>query len=212
MVALRAALQASDQAAALDATNELLEGGVSAKTILEEGLTEGLLELGRLWTAGEAFLPQVVVAADIFAKCSAVLEPALLGSETDDAKALCVMATVTGDLHDLGKNIVSVMMRTAGLDVHDLGIDVSSADIVEAVRRDRPALLGLSAMLTTTMEAQREVIAALSEAGLRDGVSVIVGGAPVTEEWASQIGADGYAPDAAGAVELARQIALGEPA
>lgn len=203
---LREAILTIDRDAAIDTTQSLLDAGADPQAILELGLTEAMTELGRRWTCGAAFLPEVVAAADIFGKCSEIVEPALL--EGSEAKAVhrVVLATVKGDLHDLGKNIVAAMMKTVGLEVHDLGKNVPAEAVVEAVRELEPDLVGLSSLLTTTMPEQKAIIEELAGAGLRDGVKVMVGGAPVTADWATEIGADGYAPNAAEAVEVAKSL------
>jgi methylmalonyl-CoA mutase cobalamin-binding domain/chain len=206
---LREAILGIDKEAALEATRELLDAGADPRKILDQGLTEAMLELGRRWTCGTAFLPEVVSAADIFGDCSELVEPALLESGDTRAGHRVVLATVQGDLHDLGKNIVGSMMKTVGLEVEDLGKNVSADQIVAAVRDTKPALVGLSALLTTTMPQQQKVIELLDAAGLRDSVKVIVGGAPVTDAWAEQIGADGFAPNAAEAVDLALSLVEG---
>lgn len=199
---LRQAILGIDEAAALDATRDLLEAGTDPRAILESGLTDALLELGRLWTCGEVFLPEVVAASAIFEACSRLVEPALEASSERRVSQRFVLATVEGDLHDLGKNIVGAMMKTIGLEVHDLGKNVPAQRIVEAVRELEPEFVGLSALLTTTMPKQEAVLRALEDAGLRDRVKVLVGGAPVTADWAESIGADGYAPNAPEAVQI----------
>jgi methanogenic corrinoid protein MtbC1 len=142
----------------------------------------------------------------LFKKCNDIVEPALLATGADVKGALVVTATVKGDLHDLGKNMVGAMLKTAGFEVHDLGKDVPTEKIIDAVREMQPAIVGLSALLTTTVPNQKVVIEALGEAGLRDKVKVMVGGAPVTQEWADSIGADGFAPDAPEAVRIALEL------
>jgi len=206
---LREAILTIDEDAALATTQDLLAAGTNPQVILDQGLTEAMLELGRRWNCGEAFLPEVVAAAAIFEACGKVVEPALLASGERKVSHRLLMATVKGDLHDLGKNIVGAMMKTVGLEVHDLGKNVSAEQIVAAVRELQPRLVGLSALLTTTMPEQRTAIQELEAAGLRSGVKIMVGGAPVTAEWAEQIGADGYAPNAPEAVNLALSL-LGE--
>ncbi len=208
--ALREALYALDGQTATAISTELIEAGVEPQRVLQEGLAEAMLEIGRRWNAGEVFLPEVVAAAEIFKQCQAIVEPALLASGGQTLGHRVVMATVKGDLHDLGKNMVGAMMKTAGFEVHDLGKDVPADRIVEAVRELEPTIVGLSALLTTTVPEQRGVIQALEEAGLRRAVKVMVGGAPVTEDWAKQIGADGYAPNAPEAVRVALELAGSE--
>jgi len=203
---LREAVLAADDETALAVVKQLIDTGNEPLDILESGLSAAMTELGRRWNRGEAFLPEVVAAADIFRRSSEFLEPLLAAKGQKRTGHLVVMGTVKGDLHDLGKNIVSAMLRTAGFEVHDLGKDVPAGAFVAAVSGKGPAILGLSALLTTTMMEQRAVIEALREAGLRESVKVLVGGAPVTPEWAAEIGADGHAPNAPQAVELALKL------
>ena len=204
---LREAIIAADPDVAADVTRQLLASGTGPGRILDEGLTQAMLELGELWKRGEMFLPEIVASAAVFTDCNDIIEPALLASADRRIAVKVLVATVKGDLHDLGKNMVVAMLKTAGFDVVDLGTDVSADEIVEAVRREAPQLLGLSALLTTTLPEQRGVIEALTRAGLRDSVKVLVGGAPATHEWAEAIGADGYGQHAPDAVRLARELA-----
>lgn len=204
---LQEAILTLDEQGALELTRQLLAEGTEPEEILESGMTKALLELGRRWDCGEAFLPEVVAAAAIFEQCSAVVEPALLEKSEKKVSQKLVLATVKGDLHDLGKNIVGAMMKTVGIEVHDLGKNVPTEAIVDKVREVNASLVGLSALLTTTMPEQEVVIKALDKAGLRSQVKVLVGGAPVTQEWAERIGADGYAPNAPEAVRVAMSMA-----
>jgi 5-methyltetrahydrofolate--homocysteine methyltransferase len=207
---LRDAILGLDEATALQTTEELLSSDVEPQVILEEGMTAALLELGERWKRGDAFLPEVIAAAAIFEKCNEQVEPALLAKSQHRTSDKVVIATVKGDLHDLGKNIVAAMLKTVGMEIHDLGKNVPTEKIVEAVRELQPRFVGLSALLTTTMPEQQAVIEALEEAGLRSQVKVMVGGAPVTQEWADRIGADGYAPNAPEAVKVALDLVAGE--
>jgi methanogenic corrinoid protein MtbC1 len=202
---LRAALMGAKRELALEATQALLDQGVDPTMILQEGLAAAMLELGERWKRGEVYLPEVVAAATLFKKFNELVEPALVASGAERKRgALVVTATVKGDLHDLGKNMVGAMLKTAGFEVHDLGKDVATETIVDAVAELQPRIVGLSALLTTTVPQQRIVIEALRARGLT--TKVIVGGAPVTEEWAAEIGADGFAPNAPEAVSLALQL------
>jgi methanogenic corrinoid protein MtbC1 len=202
---LRAALMGAKRESALEATQSLLDQGVDPTKILQEGLAAAMLELGERWKRGEVYLPEVVAAATLFKKCNELVEPALVASGAERKRgALVVTATVKGDLHDLGKNMVGAMLKTAGFEVHDLGKDVATETIVDAVAELQPKLVGLSALLTTTVPQQRTVIEALRARGLT--TKVMVGGAPVTEEWAAEIGADGFAPNAPEAVSLALEL------
>jgi methylmalonyl-CoA mutase cobalamin-binding domain/chain len=210
IAALREALYALDEGSAVAMTRELIDGGVDPQTVLQAGLAEAMLEIGRRWNAGDVFLPEVVAAAEIFKRCNEIVEPALIEAGGRTLGHRVVMATVKGDLHDLGKNMVGAMMKTAGFEVHDLGKDVPTERIVEAVLEKEPTIIGLSSLLTTTVPEQRVVIRALEEAGLRGRVKVMVGGAPVTEDWATEIGADGFAPNAPEAVKVALRLAGSE--
>ena len=205
---LKRALIVADRDLALAATNRLIDGGVNPTTVLEEGMAVAMFDLGEMWKRGEVFLPEVVASAEVFKRCNAIVEPALLAQRDEDAEAsaIVVLATVKGDLHDLGKNMVGAMLRTSGFDVRDIGKDVSADRIVEVVREMQPRIVGLSALLTTTVPYQQRVIERLQAEGLRGEVKVMVGGAPVTPEWAQQIGADGYANNAPEAVEIAKKI------
>ena len=165
-----------------------------------------MFELGEMWKRGEVFLPEVVASAEIFKQCNEIVEPALLERREENDRSLVLLATVKGDLHDLGKNMVAAMLRTSGFEVHDLGKDVPADRIVEAIREHGPRIVGLSALLTTTVPYQETVIRALERDGLRGAVKVMVGGAPVTPGWAEKIGADGYANNAPEAVEVAKGL------
>ena len=209
---LKRALIAAEMDLALAATQRMVDTDVDPRSILEDGMAIAMFDLGEMWKRGEVFLPEVVASAEVFKRCNAIVEPALLSRKDPDAKAnaLVVLATVKGDLHDLGKNMVGAMLRTSGFDVHDLGKDVSADRIVETIRELHPQIVGLSALLTTTVPYQETVIKRLVAEGLREQVIVLVGGAPVTPEWAERIGADGYANNAPEAVEIARKL-VGAP-
>lgn len=203
---LREGLIAGEPEDATEATRTLLEAGVSPVVILEDGLTRAMLDLGEMWKRGDVFLPEVVAAAEVFTECNAIIEPVLLANADHEVGTKVMVATVKGDLHDLGKNMVISMLKVAGFDVIDLGKDVDADTVVAAVREHEPAVVGLSALLTTTLPEQKVVIEALEAAGLRDQVKMIVGGAPVTQEWADAIGADAYAQHAPDAVRLTREL------
>ena len=193
----------ADYVAALVA--QALEAGVPAEQILYDGLLEGMRRLGIKFRKNEVYVPEVLVAARALNRGMSLLRPKLI-SEGVRPIGKVVLATVKGDMHDVGKNMVRMMMEGSGLQVVDLGVDKTAADIVEAVRTHRPQIVALSALLTATMDEQRVVIEALIDAGLRDSVKVLVGGAPVTQAFCDLIGADGYAPDAASAAELAKVL------
>jgi len=187
------------------ATQKALDEGMSAQEILSDGLIGGMDEVGKDFKAGDLFIPEVLMSAKAMHAGMAVLRPLLAAS---DALSLAkiVIGTAAGDLHDIGKNLVGMMLEGAGFEIIDLGTDVSPEKFVEAVRAEGADLVGMSALLTTTMPSMKATIEALTEAGLRDSVKVIVGGAPVTAGFAEDIGADAYAPDAASAVDTARNL------
>jgi corrinoid protein of di/trimethylamine methyltransferase len=205
---LKRALIVADMDLGPAAVQRLVDAGADPKWILEEGMAVAMFDLGEMWKRGEVFLPEVVASAEVFKRCNAIVEPVLLAQKDPDeeANALVLLATVKGDLHDLGKNMVGAMLRTSGFDVHDLGKDVSADRIIEAIEELKPTIVGLSALLTTTVPYQETVIRKLESAGVRDRVWVMVGGAPVTPEWADKIGADGYANNAPEAVEIAKKL------
>jgi 5-methyltetrahydrofolate--homocysteine methyltransferase len=205
---LKHALIAADRDLALAATNRLIDGGVDPTVVLEDGMAVAMFDLGEMWKRGEVFLPEVVASAEVFKQCNAIVEPVLLANRDPDAEAnaLVVLATVKGDLHDLGKNMVGAMLRTSGFDVMDLGRDVNADTIIAVIREHAPTIVGLSALLTTTVPYQETVIKKVVAEGLREQVKIMVGGAPVTPEWADKIGADGYANNAPEAVEIARKL------
>ncbi len=204
---LKRALIGADRDAAVAATQRLVDAGHDPKAILEDGMAVAMFDLGEMWKRGEVFLPEVVASAEVFKQCNAIVEPVLLAQRGDEeAGVLVLLATVKGDLHDLGKNMVGAMLRTSGFEVTDLGKDVSADTLIERITELNPQIVGLSALLTTTVPYQETVIRRLEAAGLRDRVKVMVGGAPVTPEWAEKIGADGYANNAPEAVEVARKL------
>jgi 5-methyltetrahydrofolate--homocysteine methyltransferase len=184
---------------------QALEEGRSPAEVLAAGLIVGMDRVGHDFKVGEIFIPEVLVAARAMQAGMAVLRPLLVAGDVP-SQGRCVLGTVKGDLHDIGKNLVRMMLEGAGFEVIDLGTDVSPEAFVAAARAHQPQLLGLSALLTTTMGQMQATVEALQAAGLRDQVRVLIGGAPVTAAYAAEIGADGYAPDAAAAVDLARQL------
>jgi methylmalonyl-CoA mutase cobalamin-binding domain/chain len=204
---LKRALIVADRDLALAAVQRLVDTGTDPTVILESGMAVAMFDLGEMWKRGEVFLPEVVASAEVFKQCNAIVEPILLATRApDDRGSLVLLATVKGDLHDLGKNMVGAMLRTSGFEVHDMGKDVAADRIIASIRELSPVIIGLSALLTTTVPYQEVVIKALEREGLREDVKVMVGGAPVTPEWAEKIGADGYANNAPEAVEIARKL------
>jgi 5-methyltetrahydrofolate--homocysteine methyltransferase len=190
-----------DEVAAL--TKAALEEGHNTQEVLNQGLLAGMDRVGKDFKADILFLPEVLVAAKAMHAGMDVLRPLLSESDTTTLGTF-VIGTVKGDLHDIGKKLVAMMLTGAGMEVIDLGIDAPADKFVEAIREHRPQIVGMSALLTTTMDEMKTTIEALEEAGLRDKVKVMVGGAPVTQGFAEKIGADGYAHDAVSAVDLAR--------
>ena len=182
---------------------EELAAGVSPKDILTEGLIAGMGIVGTKFKNNEIFVPEVLIAARAMNAALAVLRPALADSGVEPVGTACI-CTVKGDLHDIGKNLVKMMIEGTGIRVIDLGVDCSAEKIVETVKSENVDIVCLSALLTTTMMYQKDIIDSLKAAGLRDRVKVMVGGAPVTQAFADEIGADAYTPDAASAAEKAR--------
>ena len=182
-----------------------IERGVAPDELLFEAMIPALEEVGRLFEEGEYFLPEMLVSARAMRAAMEVLRPHLAGVAAGPAGTF-VIGTVAGDIHDIGKNLCCVMLEGAGFEVIDLGIDVSAEEFVAAIRRHRPDIVGMSAFLSTTVHEIERNLAVFGEAGVRDSVKVIVGGAPVTEEYAADVGADGYAPDAGSATRLAKAL------
>ncbi len=185
---------------------QALDAGKTPKEILQDGLIAGMDQVGKDFKAGDLFVPEVLIAARAMHAGMNVLRPLLTASDSPTVGKY-VIGTVKGDLHDIGKNLVKMMLEGAGFETVDLGTDVAPEAFVQAVREHKPRIVGMSALLTTTMVNMKTTIDALQEAGLRDSVKIMVGGAPVTAAFAQQIGADAYAPDAATAVDVARKLA-----
>ncbi len=183
---------------------EALSEGVKAETILNEGLVVGMTNLGEMFKNGEVYVPEVLIAARAMKAGTEILKP-LLATENVQSLGTVAIGTVQGDLHDIGKNLVGMMLEGNGFTVVDLGVDVAPEKFVEAVKNGAQAI-GMSALLTTTMPTMALVIEKLKEEGIRDQVKVMIGGAPITQEYADQIGADGYSTDAASAAELAKKL------
>jgi methylmalonyl-CoA mutase cobalamin-binding domain/chain len=189
----------------LELTNAGLESGMEPTTLLFDALIPALEEVGARFERGDWFVPEMLIAGRAMAGALEVLRPLLAATGTETIGKY-VMATVKGDVHDIGKNLVNIMLEGAGFEVIDLGVQVAPEKFVEAVEEHQPDILGMSAFLTTTMPMFKANINALEKAGLRDKVIVMVGGAPVTQEYADAVGADGYAPDAATATKLAKEL------
>lgn len=186
---------------------QALEAGIAPLTTIEESLHPGMQIVGDRYERGEYFIPDLVMAAEATKAVMAVLEPVLMArQEQRQVLGTVVIGTVEGDIHEIGKTLVATMLSAAGFQVHDLGVDVATDEFVRQVQETGADVVGLSALLTTTMLNQRRVVQALEEAGLRGQVKVVVGGAPTNSEWAQAIGADGYAENANEAVGLVRRL------
>jgi 5-methyltetrahydrofolate--homocysteine methyltransferase len=182
-----------------------LDAGIDASKILNEGMIAAMAEVGRLFEEGEYYVPEMLISARAMQAGLVVLKPYLVQANVKSAGKV-VAGTVKGDLHDIGKNLVCMMLEGAGFEIHDLGTDVSPEKFVAFLQEQGADIVALSALLTTTMPNMKVTIEALRAAGLRERVKVIIGGAPVTEGYAQQIGADGYSPDASRAVSLAKSL------
>ncbi len=184
---------------------EALMQGIEVKDIINNGLTKGMEIVGQKFEAEEFYIPDMLASAEAVGVAMEILEPQLARSGIS-AKGKIILATVQGDLHDIGKNIVAILLKGAGYTVKDLGNNIAPQDIVNAVKTEQPQFLGLSALLTSTMMNMKDVMQALIDSGLRDNVKVIVGGAPVSEEFAKSIGADGYGADGFQAVAVVESL------
>jgi 5-methyltetrahydrofolate--homocysteine methyltransferase len=186
-------------------TRKALSQDITAEEIMNKGLVSGMEIVSKKFKNNEIFIPEVLISARAMNTGLAILKPLLVESNVQP-KGKVVIGTVKGDLHDIGKNIVAMLLQGAGFDVIDLGADVPKEKFLEFVKKEKADILGMSALLTTTMLYMKETIEALKEEGIRQDVKVIIGGAPVTESYASQIEADGYAPDAASAADLSKRL------
>jgi corrinoid protein of di/trimethylamine methyltransferase len=184
-----------------------LEQGVDPLEAINKGFTAGMDVVGELYSTGEYFLPDLILGGEAMKAALAVLEPALKASgQSRQVLGSVVLGTVKGDIHEIGKSLVGSMLSANGFEVYDLGIDIDAGEFVAKAREYNADIVALSALLTTTMLHQRDVIEHLAEAGFREKVKVMVGGSPVTQDWANKIGADGFAEDAAGAVVVAKRL------
>ena len=189
------------------AVQEALDAGADPSAILTEGMIDAMAVVGEKFKNGEIFVPEMLVAARAMKKGVEVLKPHL-ASGAAGSNGKVILATVAGDLHDIGKNLVGMMIESAGFEVIDLGVDVPASRVIEAYRENPDTrIIALSALLTTTMPAMRETVAAIAAEDFRDKVKIMVGGAPITQAFADEIGADGYSADAASAAELAKRLA-----
>jgi len=201
--ALADAVIKGDQSTAVEITKSALEEGTAAKNVLEEGLIAGMDVVGARFKNNEIYIPEVLIAARAMKMAMEILEPELIKAGVEPVGKFLI-ATVQGDLHDIGKNLVAMMLKGAGFEVIDLGVDVSPEKFIEQVKAKGVQLVGMSALLTTTMPGMERTIKALKEAGV--SAKIMIGGAPVTQGYADKIGADGYAADAASAVDMAKSL------
>ena len=199
------AVMEGDAGEAASQVEAALAAGVPPSDILNKGCIAAMGEVGELFEEGEMFVPEMLIAARAMQAAMSLLKPHLAEGEIVSAGKV-IIGTVAGDLHDIGKNLVGMMLEGAGFEVIDLGTDASADDFVAAVQEHSPDLIGMSALLTTTMPSMTKTVEGLTEAGLRDQVKVLIGGAPVTQQYADKIGADGYAPDASSASRKAKEL------
>jgi 5-methyltetrahydrofolate--homocysteine methyltransferase len=185
---------------------QALNNGLDPLLCINQGLTPGITRVGDSFSRGDAFLPDLILSGKAMKSALEILEPALLENQEREVAGRVVLGTVKGDMHEIGKTLVGTMLTANGFQVTDIGIDKSADEFIEAIVENKADLVGMSALLTTTMREQQTIINAITEAGLRDQVKVMVGGAPVTQDWAQQIGADGYAEDAISTIDLAYRL------
>jgi 5-methyltetrahydrofolate--homocysteine methyltransferase len=189
----------------VELTEDALDEGLSASEVLDKGLMPGMDHVGVEFKAGNMFVPEVLRSARVMHGAMDIIKPLLTASDAKMTGKLLI-GTVKGDLHDIGKNLVGMMCEGAGFEVKDLGKDISPEEFVEAIKEFEPDVVGMSALLTTTMRTMEQTVKALEEAGVRDKVKIMIGGAPVTQSYATQIGVDGYASNAAAAAEMAKKF------
>jgi len=194
-----------DMNGVVEATNGAIAESVPAVELLYEAMIPAMSEVGRLFEINEYYVPEMLIAARAMKAGLAIIRP-LLADAGVEAKGKVALGTVKGDLHDIGKNLVAIMIEGAGFDIIDLGVDVSPEQFVDSVKSQGADAIGLSALLTTTMPSMKSTIDALAEAGVRDQVKVVIGGAPVTQKYADEIGADGYGRDAAAAANIVKEL------
>jgi 5-methyltetrahydrofolate--homocysteine methyltransferase len=190
---------------AVELTQQAIAEGISPETIITQGLIAGMAVVGERFKKNEFYVPEVLIAARAMKECMVILKP-LLEETGVKPVGTVLIGTVKGDLHDIGKNLVAMMLQGNGFEVIDLGVDVAPEKFIDTVKESGANLIALSALLTTTMPGMKQTIDALSAAGVRGNVKVMIGGAPVTQKFSDEIGADGYAPDAASAVDLAKAL------
>jgi len=196
---------AGDEEKVAELTQKAVDEGLNPLEIIDDGLMKGMNIVGQRFKVAEMFIPEVLMSAKSMSAGMEIVKPLIVGGEIP-SKGKVIIGTVKGDLHDIGKKLVGMIMESAGLIVYDLGIDVTPEQFAEAVREKKPDVVGMSALLTTTMLVMKDTIEVLKEEGLRDSVKILIGGAPVSSDFAKEIGADGWAPDAVSAKDLAFQM------
>ena len=200
---LATALSNLEEEKVLETVRNLLSKGIDPRDILN-ALREGMDRIGKMFEVGEAFIADLVIAADIFKKAVEIIKPHL--KVVERGKGRVVIGTVEGDIHDIGKSLVALMLEISGYEVIDLGVDVTADKFAEAIEKYNPDIVGMSALMTTTMLNQKKIIEELKKRGLRDRVKIIIGGAPTTEEWAREIGADAWGSDCFDAVKKVKEL------
>jgi trimethylamine corrinoid protein len=206
---IKAAIQAvvaGDEDAAMDVANKVIAEGLNPVEIIGEGFAAGMIKVGDLFAKEDYALPEVLLSADAMQKAMDLLEPHIPRQDMKIKRGVVVIGTVQGDIHEIGKRIVGTMLEVYGFEVHDLGADVPIETFIEKAKEFKADIVATSALMTTTMTRQKKLEEALKEAGIRDSVKTMVGGAAVTQEWADLIGADGYGQDVTEAVEAAKQL------
>ena len=207
LVTMKQSILDGDSDAAITLAKQALVEGMDPLDAINLGFLPGMKEIGEQFGAGQLFLPDVIMAAEAMKKATAILQPEMNRRGTQrEVMGKVVLGTVKGDVHEIGKSLVGTLLSASGFEVFDLGVDVPFEAFAQKAKEVNADIVGVSALLTTTMTGQKQVIAALENAGLRPKVKVMVGGAPVTRGWANEIGADGYSEDALGAVQLARKL------
>ena len=207
LTGLATAVIDGDEDQAKEAAGQSVSGGLDPLEAVEQGLSQGMAVIGGQFESGEIFLPELLMAAAAFEAAMEILQPEIEAQQKQvTRRGTILLCTVKGDVHNIGKNIVGTVLGINGFRVVDIGVDNSTLDIIQEAQKARADIIALSSLMTTTMPAQREVIEVLKEMGLRDQFAVMVGGGPVTQEWAAEIGADGYGQSAIQAVEMAKRL------
>ncbi len=205
LTGLTEAVIEGDDGLVVELTQKAADAGIEPLVIINEALTKGIRIVGQYFGSGQYFLPDLLLGAKAMDAGVKLLEPLLLGTSREFYGKV-LMGTVQGDLHEIGKNIVGMMLKTSGFEVIDLGVDVPASKFIDKIKELKPNVIGISALLTTTIGRQKEIIEVLTEEGLRDQVKIMIGGAPINQAWAEKIGADGYAEDAITAVEVCKKL------